>query len=80
MCDQAFGATLHHHGLNAILLKVVSMVLEVPERCLQELRPESLREGCEGQEGACACLAFEMPGVEMRGRVRLGEPVGEGCS
>ena len=78
VCDQAFGAALHQHGLDAIFLKSVRMILEVPERRLQDLRAESLREGREGQEGARACLAFVVAGVEMR--VRLGEPVGEGRS
>jgi hypothetical protein len=77
VCNQAFGAALHQHGLDAIFLKSVRMILEVPERRLQDLRAESLREGREGQEGARACLVFVVPGV---GWVRMGEPVGEGRS
>ena len=77
VCNQAFCAALHQHGLDAIFLKTVRMILEVPERRLQDLGAESLREGREGQEGTCACLAFVLAGV---GRVRMGEPMREGRS
>ena len=80
VCDLALGAPLHQHGLNAILLKGIGMVLDVPKGCLQELRPEPHRDSREGEEGPCPCLAFEMAGVEVRGGLRLGEPVREGRS
>jgi hypothetical protein len=65
VCYLAFGFPLHQHGLDAILLKGIGMVLDVPEGCLQELLPKPLRDGREGKEGTCPCVGFEMAGVEV---------------